>query len=456
MAGYAISHSAIDVPRQESPFRRIVTSIPAPDAEAAFAALESYESRSMHGQLPVIWDRAEGFQVFDRHGNCWIDFTSTIFVTNTGHANPRMRKALRQIIDHGLLHSYTFITDIRLRYHKKLIESVPSSLEKAFLLSAGTEATECALKLMRLQGLKKGKSRGGIICFENAMHGRTVGAAMMGGNPASRAWIGYEDPNMHRFPFPYPWAMDNLTGAQKAQRDLETLAAAGIDLKTLICGIMIEPYQGWGAIFYPEGYVETLADYAKKNDVVLCFDEIQSGFGRTGKWFAYEHYAVEADLICCGKGMSSGFPLSGVLGRADLMDLPDVGSMSSTNSANPLACAAGLATLETFLEEDLVAESQRKGELLKKGLLALQNRFPDRISYVFSQGMVAAVLLKDPVTGRADGVTASRVCERAMQKGLLLVHTGRESIKMGPPLTIPDAALLEGLAVLSDSMSECF
>lgn len=261
---------------------------------------------------------------------------------------------------------------------------------------------------------------------------------------------------MHRFPFPYPWAMDNLTGAQKAQRDLETLAAAGIDLKTLICGIMIEPYQGWGAIFYPEGYVETLADYAKKNDVVLCFDEIQSGFGRTGKWFAYEHYAVEADLICCGKGMSSGFPLSGVLGRADLMDLPDVGSMSSTNSANPLACAAGLATLETFLEEDLVAESQRKGELLKKGLLALQNRFPDRISYVFSQGMVAAVLLKDPVTGRADGVTASRVCERAMQKGLLLVHTGRESIKMGPPLTIPDAALLEGLAVLSDSMSECF
>ena len=156
----------------------------------------------MHGQLPVVWDRAEGFQVFDAWGNCWLDFTSTIFVTNAGHGNPRIVAALRRVLDKPLLHTYTFATQERVDFIDYLIQNTPPQFEKAFLLSAGTEATECALKLMRLHGQSAGKRRGGVLCFEGNWHGRTLGAQMMGWNPKQKEWIGYQDPNIHHLPFP--------------------------------------------------------------------------------------------------------------------------------------------------------------------------------------------------------------------------------------------------------------
>jgi 4-aminobutyrate aminotransferase-like enzyme len=444
------------VPHQESKFRKIVTEIPAPGTEAAFADLNRYESRSMHGQLPVIWDMAKGCQVFDRHGNIWIDFTSTIFVANAGHGHPRILEAIRQITDQSLLHSYTFGTDIRIKYLEKLVKFLPQPLDKVFLLSSGTETTECAMKLMRLHGLNSGKKKGGIISFEGAMHGRTLGAVMMGGSDASRAWIGSDDPNIHRFPFPYPWSTEKLSGTELAKRDLTLLQESGLDLSKDICGIMIESYQGWGGVFYPVDYIQTLDNFAKQNNVLMVFDEVQSGFGRTGKLFAYEHYGVKPDIICCGKGMSSGFPLAGVFGRAEIMDLPDIGSMSSTHSANPLACAVGLANLEVMEEENLVAEAARKGKIMFDHLYLLQARFPNHISHILGKGLLAALLVVDPKTRKADGPSATRICELAMQKGLLVVHTGRESIKLGPPLSIPDEALVEGLNVLSEAATEIF
>jgi 4-aminobutyrate aminotransferase-like enzyme len=181
---------------------------------------------------------------------------------------------------------------------------------------------------------------------------------------------------------------------------------------------------------------------------------MQAGFGRTGKAFGFQHYDVTPDLICCGKGMGGGVPLSGVLGRAGIMDLPDVGNMSSTHSANPLVCAAGLAVIEEIEERDLIAETARKGELLFDALGKLQTRFPDRVSRILGRGLIAAVLFKHPQTGEADGSFTSLVAERCMQKGLLVVHTGRESIKIGPPLTITDDALLEGVDVLGEAIAE--
>ncbi|HSV29480.1 MAG TPA: aspartate aminotransferase family protein, partial [Candidatus Omnitrophota bacterium] len=301
-----------------------------------------------------------------------------------------------------------------------------------------------------------GKARPGIITFEGAMHGRTMGAALMGGNPGSRAWVGHDDPNLYRLDFPTPWALGNMTGAERARRDLQALEARGIDLARDVCGILLETYQGWGAIFYPADYVQAMADYARANNVLLTFDEIQSGFGRTGELFGYQHYGVEPDLICCGKGMSSSLPLAAVLGRAEVMDLAEIGSMSSTHSANPLVCAAGLANIEVIEDENLVAEARRKGELLHQALDALRKRWPKRISHVLGKGMVAAVLVVDPETGAADGASASRICELCLQRGLLLVHTGRESIKMGPPLVTPDDALLEGVEVLAGAMADVF
>jgi len=446
-------------PQIETAFRRIRTRIPAPDALSVLEDLAKHEARSMHGQLPVVWDRAKDFQVWDRAGNCWIDFTSTIFVANIGHAHPQVKRAIQQVLDRDLLHSYTFATDIRASYLKRLIEASPSPLEKAFLLSAGTEATECALKLVRLHARAAGKRSGGVIAFEESMHGRTMGAQMLGGTAAQRAWIGYEDPHIHRWLFPYPWSVQQADGTHRFgeetfKQQMDRLRSQGVDVEQDIGGFFLESYLGWSAAFYPSDYVQALVEFARAHQILVVFDEIQGGFGRTGKWFAYQHYGVEPDLVCCGKGMGSSLPLAAVLGRATIMDLPEVGSMSSTHSANPLSCAAGLATLDVMASRNLVAETARKGELLFGGLRELQRRFCERIPYVLGKGLVAALILVDPSTGAPDAGTATRICECAMRKGLLVVHTGRESVKLGPPLTIPDEALVEGVRVLGESIEE--
>jgi len=181
---------------------------------------------------------------------------------------------------------------------------------------------------------------------------------------------------------------------------------------------------------------------------------MQAGFGRTGKAFGFEHYNVKPDLICCGKGMGGGLSLSAVLGRAEIMDLPDVGNMSSTHSANPLVCSAGLAVIEEIEKHRLIDEAARKGILLFNALANLQDSYPNYINRVLGRGLIAAVLFRHPITGKTNALFASRVAELCMQKGLLVVHTGRESIKIGPPLTISDGALLEGVSVLGESISE--
>lgn len=436
-------------------FRKIVTDIPSPNYKKIIKDLDKYEARSMHGQLPVLWDKAKDFQVWDKDGNCWIDFTSTIFVSNSGHSNSSIKKALIDMIEKDLLHSYTFPTEIRLDYLKKLISIVPKQFQKAFLLSSGTEATECAIKLMRMHGINHNKNPG-IISFEDAMHGRTMGAQMLGGNLQSRSWIGYDDPNIHRVEFPYPWLInDNFSGKQKFQKDMEYLGYLGVDFDKDICGFMLEAYIGWGAVFYPTDYIKELCEFAKKHHILICVDEIQGGFGRTGKLFAYQHYNnLEPDIVCCGKGMSSSLPLSAVLGRGEIMDTPDIGSMSSTHSANPLSCAAGLANILEMTSKNLVKESERKGKILHSRLEKLKQKYRHRISYVLGKGLLAAILFRNPKTGTPDSEFATKVCYNAMKKGLLLVHTGRESIKIGPPLIIPDDALIEGLNILEESIRE--
>lgn len=436
-------------------FRKIATEIPNPNSTALIKDLEKYEVRSMHGQLPIVWDKAKDFQVWDKDGNCWIDFTSTIFVANVGHSNPRVKKAIMGMLDKDLLHSYTFITEIRAQYIKKLVEYTPNQFEKAFLLSSGTEATECAIKLMRMHSGKAGKRKPGIISFEGSMHGRTMGAQMLGGNHKSRSWIGFDDPNIHRIEFPYPWVLDGKAqGKEKFWQDIKRLGEK-IDIDKDVAGFMLESYIGWGAVFYPTDYIQELCKFAKEHNLLVCMDEIQSGFGRTGKLFAYQHYNIEPDIVCCGKGIGSSLPLSAVLGRKDIMDIPAIGSMSSTHSANPLCCAAGLAVIEELSNRNLIKESERKGNILHSKLKKIKEKHPDRISYILGKGLLAGVLFINPKTKNPDPDFATKVCYKAMEKGLLLVHTGRESIKIGPPLTIPDDALAEGLEVFEEAIAEC-
>ena len=460
MGGYNFSLIPQQVPLVNTEYRKIITKIPVPESISILKDLEKYESRSMHGQLPIIWDKAEDYQVYDQYGNCWIDFTSTIFVTNTGHSNPHILSAIQNSINNKLIHTYTFANKNRAMFLKKLINITPDQFEKAFLLSAGTEATECAIKLMRMHGQTFSCSKLAILSFQGAMHGRTMGAEMLKGDPSQAAWIGYEDPNIYHLPFPYPWTVrkslekdEGYNWEEHFHQDMNILKTKGLNFKD-ISGFMIESYLGWGAIFYPTPYITAISNFARKHNCMITFDEIQGGFGRTGKMFAYQHYGIEPDLICLGKAISGGLPLSAVLGSKEIMDLPDMGSMSSTHSANPLCCAASHANLKSLESGNLIAESARKGKLLHNYLNSLKQKYPDRISHIFGKGLIAGVLFKEPSGGNPDGLITARVCETAMQKGLLLVHTGRESVKIGPPLSIPDEALLEGLDVFDESIQE--
>ena len=454
MAGHKFSRSPQQVPFVSTEHRTIRTAIPAPGTEQVLASLDRYESRSMHGQFPLIWERAVDASVFDIAGNRWIDFTSTIFVANVGHSNARVSAAIQAMMDVPIYSCYAYPNRKRAEYLQRLVEFAGKPYEKAFLLSAGTEATEAALKLIRMYGQKIGKRRRGIVCIEGNWHGRTMGAQMMSSNLAQRDWIGFQDVDIHHIPFPYPWALNGASPEAFLDAGLERLASSGIDLENDVCGFMLETFQGWGAVFYPKEFVQAIEKVCGKHRILLAFDEMQAGFGRTGRRFGFQHYEVTPDLIACGKGMGGGVPLSGVLGRSEVMDLPDTGNMSSTHSANPLVCAAGLAVIEELEQRNLVREAARKGELLFKGLTGLQQRFPDRISDLLGKGLIAAVLFRSPDTGVADSAFTSRVAERCMQKGLLVVHTGRESIKIGPPLTISDQALLEGIDVLGEAIAE--
>ena len=455
MSGLGFSHIPKEVKRIKTKYRSIVTKIPVPESLPILERVYETESHSMHGQLPIIWDRAEGVQVYDSWGNKWLDFSSTIFVTNAGHGNKRIVEALNKVINKPLLHTYTFTSPERFEYLNYLISNTPKQFEKAFLLSAGTEATEATLKLMRLNGIKLGKNKGGILCFEGNWHGRTLGAQMMGWNPSQKEWIGYLDPNIYHLPFPYPWRNEAIDNPRKYFRDSikELIEKNNINPKTDLCGIMMETFQGWGAVFYPKEFVQEVSLFAKENDLLLTFDEMQAGFGRTGELFGYMNYGVEPDLLACGKGASSSLPLALVLGSKEIMDLPGIGSMSSTHSANPLVCAAGLANMQALIEDGMIENSKKLGVVFHEQLSLLQKKYSNYISSVQGIGLLAAVIFTDthkkPLSELCDLIS-----EKCLQTGLLVVHTGRESIKLAPPLVINQEELLEGVEAFSNAVEE--
>ena len=450
---YQFSRTPKKVNSIKTEHRSIFTKIPCPGTKEILQVLDTYESHSMHGQIPIIWDAATEFSIFDLKGNKFIDFTSAIFFSNVGHSNPRVTEAMQKMLNKPILGCYAYGNEVRAKYLKKLVKFCGPGFDKAFLLSAGTEATEAALKLMRMNGQLKKKERLGIIALENNWHGRTMGAQMMSGNIKQKKWVGYEDKDIHHLSFPYPWALNNESGESFFLKSIDTLKESGIDPKKDLCGMILETFQGWGAVFYPKDYVQAAENFCKENDIILTFDEMQAGFGRTGKAFGYQHYNVSPDLICCGKGMGNGYPLSGVIGKGDIMDLPDIGNMSSTHSANPMACAVGLAVIEEIESLNLIEESNRKGKILKDKLNQLKKISNGKISHILGEGLISAILFQDPITGEPDSLTASLVAEKCYENGLLVVHTGRESIKLGPPLTISDAAMLEGLDVILESFN---
>jgi 4-aminobutyrate aminotransferase-like enzyme len=370
--------------------------------------LEKYEARSAHNQLPVVWDWAFGNKVGSKDKE-YIDFTSGICVTNAGHFNIRIAEAIyNQVFVNNLIYSYNFPTEIRAKFLKELCEY--TGFDKAFLVSAGTEAVEVAYKIIRCYGRKKEIAHF-VGSFTGAMHGKTWIAECLRGS--------YEGEGIFHFDFPnnrekfYP---PEIIGGDK------------------FLGIIIESYQGWSGRFYPKQYIQDLVKWAKENKILVCFDEIQSGFGRTGKLFAYQHYDVEPDLICVGKGLTSSLPMSAVLGRKELLDYPD--DLSSTQSGNPVCCAVGLANLKE-IKKIICSNSYNK--LCNYLQSFVRKEFKNY--EVNGKGMVVAIITKTKEE-------ADKIVWKAMKKGLLLIWTHRNSVKIAPPLSIDLQDLKKGLKIL--------
>jgi 4-aminobutyrate aminotransferase/diaminobutyrate-pyruvate transaminase/4-aminobutyrate aminotransferase/(S)-3-amino-2-methylpropionate transaminase len=442
----------VDVPKVSSRYRTIRTPIPVPESLAVFESLKKTEPRSMLGMPPVVWDRAENFTVSDRWGNRWIDWSSCVLLANAGHGREEIKAALREQIDQGLLATYVFAHEKRARLTQALQNLSPDPAAYAvFLLSTGSEAIENCIKLAKTYALEEhGPDRRYIISFENAFHGRTLGAQLVGGNPALKKWIGIADAGFIQVPFPDGY---NITDTS-FELFRKTLEDRGLQAGQ-IAGVLTESYQGACADFLPVAYARDLEAFCRAHDIIMIYDEVQAGFGRTGKMFCYEHYGVRPDLIACGKGLSSSLPISAVIGRADIMDRYAAGSMTSTHSASPLCVAAALANLQILQTEDLIVNAARMGQILIPELERMRRKYPKILTAVRGKGLVAGVRVADPETGRPDGQTALNINTVCFQKGLLMfapVGTHGECVKVAPPLTITEEALREGIAVLQEAL----
>lgn len=441
------------VPKVDTKYRRIQTEIPHPESIAILEKLREFEPQSMGGQPPIVWDRAEGIQVYDKWGNMWLDWSSGVLVTNAGHSHPKICQAMLDQINHGLIHNYCFPSEIRAELAEALCRVAPEGLSKTFLLTTGSEACECAIKLTRTHGIEVGgEKKIKFVTFANAFHGRTLGSQMAGGISALKEWIVNVDKDMIQVPFP-----DGFRGPDTSfDGFLKSLREQGVTPDT-VAGVMTETYQGGNSSFAPPEFIQKLRTWCDENSALLIFDEVQAGFGRTGTYWGFEHYDTVPDLICCGKGISSGMPISAVIGRPKILDLYPPGSMTSTHTGNPVCAAAALANLKAIEEENLVENAYKMGEIMQAELRRIGERFPDHVGVVHGKGLVAALHMVKPGGIEPNSELASDIVLRAINKGLMLfapVGYCGASVKLSPPLLINEEALREGLAVIEEAVEE--
>ena len=451
--GKEFSIEPVEVAPVDTRHRRITTALPAPQSVVTLETLRNVEPISMRGQPPVVWDRAEGFQVHDAYGNMWLDFSCGVLVTNAGHGTKAICDAIRDQVDSGLIHNYCFPSEERAQLVTLLKEVAPEGLDKVFLLTTGSEATECAIKLARTHGIAKGGDKKiGIVGADRGFHGRTLASQMTGGIPGQKDWIVNLDPAIVQVPWPDGYWTEDTS----FDLFLKTLEERGMSPEN-VAGVMFETFQGVGPDFAPVEYIRELRQWCNTNEVVLIFDEVQAGFGRTGKMWAFEHYGVNPDLICIGKGVTSSLPLSGVIGKSEILDIYPPGSMTSTHTGNPLSCRAAIASIRSLIDEDLIGNAARLESVLKNALAAIAGKHPDIIGRTSAKGLVGGLQVVKPGTREPSHDLAFDIIERAFHKGLLLfapVGAWGQTVKLAPPLCITKEALEEGLEILAGCVDE--
>jgi 4-aminobutyrate aminotransferase/diaminobutyrate-pyruvate transaminase/4-aminobutyrate aminotransferase/(S)-3-amino-2-methylpropionate transaminase len=440
------------VARVETRYRRIVTELPAPGSVETLEKLYRYEPVAMRGQPPVVWDRAEGFQVWDAYGNCWIDWSSGVLITNAGHGREEIVEAVVEQARRHLLTTYCFPTEIRARLVERLGTLLPDPLRKVFLLTTGSEAVECAIKLCRTHGTRAGgRGKNVVVSFDKAFHGRTLGSQQAGGIPALKDWIVNLDPGFVQIPFPDGFRTPDTS----FDGFLRALNESGVEPRN-VCGVILETYQGGSASFAPAEYMQQLRAWCTGHKALLVCDEVQAGFGRTGTLAGFEHYGIVPDLTVWGKGITSSLPLSAVIGRPEVMDLHPAGSMTSTHTGNPICCAAALANIEVILKEDLAGNARRIGAILHEELLAMKEQHAE-IGCVDGKGLVAGVACVKPGTVEPDPDLAWEAVRRSIEKGVLMfspVGFGGGTIKICPPLTINEEAMRESVGAFREAFVE--
>ena len=452
MASYSLI--PVDVPVISTKYRSIRTRIPVPESLSLFESLKETEAGFMMGQPPIVWDRAEGATIHDRWGNSWIDWSSGVLIANAGHGRKEIAAALIEAIEKPLLSTFAFVHEKRAELCRMLqgLAPVPADY-RVFLLCTGSEAVECALKLARTYAIENhGAERKYVVSFTNAFHGRTLGSQLAGGIPGQKEWVVGEGSTFIQVPFP-----DGYKNEDTSFELFEgTLNEKNIDPKD-IAAVITESYQGVGPDFLPVEYARKLASFCKEHDTVMIYDEIQAGFGRTGRMFTYEHYGVKPGIIACGKGISSSLPISAVIGRADIMGLYAPGSMTSTHSGSPLSVIAAIENLKIIEKEHLVSRAAELEHILMPGLETICTRYPDRLGCLHGKGMVAGIQTVQSGTKTPDPVTAVAINLKCFQKGLLMfapAGVAGECIKISPPLTIEIDALKESIEVFAEACDE--
>jgi len=426
------------------------TEIPGPRSREILEREQRSVARPLIVHVPVIAASASGATITDVDGNTFLDFVGGVGVMNVGHNHPRVVRAIHEQADRFLHTDYTVVAyEVYVELAERLGGLVPISGEtRAAFFNAGTEAVENAVKLARLH-----TGRQAVIAFEGAFHGRTLLALTMTSrtHPYKKG-LGPFAPEVYRAPFPNAYRGPS---PDEALASLEHMLSTHVAADH-VAAIVFEPQQGEGG-FVPAdpAFVRGLRELCDEHGIVLVADEVQTGFGRTGRMFAMQHFDVEADLIVLAKSIAGGLPLSGVVGRAEIMDDPHAGAIGGTFVGNPVALAAASAVLDVFEEEELVSRAGTIGDVIRARMLRWQERWP-RIGDVRGLGaMLAIELVKDPGTKSPAPELAAAVIDEALRRGLILLKAGvyGNCIRVLCPLTIPDGELDEALGVWEEALA---
>ena len=430
----------------------IRTEIPGPRSREIVARKERVVADPLSLTWPIVIEHAEGARLTDVDGNTYIDFTGGVGCLNVGHSHPRVVEAAQEQLERFSHTDFTIVPyELYVRLAERLCELAPIENAKAAFFNAGTEAVENAIKFARSY-----TKRPAVIAFEGGFHGRTLlSLSLTSKVHPYKAGLGPFAPEVYRVPFPNDYRGPTPKEALAAlERALVTQVPAEV-----VAAVVIEPVQGEGGfVVASQEYLEGVRRLCDEHGIVMVVDEVQTGFGRTGKLFAIEHYGIEPDVMTVAKSIAMGLPLSGVIGKREIMDAPPDSSIGGTYVGNPVAQAAALAVLDVIAEEDLCARASVLGDQIRQRMLAWQRRFP-QIGDVRGLGaMLAIELVEDPETKTPAPGLASAVTDEAVKRGLLLLKAGIYSncIRVLTPLTLSDAELEEALAVWEEALAAVF